>query len=51
MGRIIQITTPEGNVEKYTYNYAGNITSTTDCNDGTIEYFHNSLGQVCKIKD
>lgn len=40
-----------GQCWKYTYDYAGNITSTTDANGGTIEYFYNSLGQVCEIKD
>ena len=38
-------------MEWYTYDYAGNITSTTDANGGTITYHYNSLGQVSEITD
>ncbi len=37
MGRITEIHTPEGGTERYTYDYAGNITSTTDAN-GANDY-------------
>ena len=42
---------PEGGVERYAYDYAGNITSTTDANGGTITYRYNSQGQVSEITD
>ena len=38
-------------MERYTYDCAGNITSTTDANGVTIIYSYNSMGQVCRIMD
>ncbi len=50
-GRILEIRTPEGGVEHYTYDYAGNITGATDANGNTITYRYNSFGQVWEIRD
>ena len=41
--------TPEGGTERYTYDHAGNITSTTDANGGTITYSYNSMGKVYQV--
>ena len=41
----------DGGTEHYTYDYAGNITSTTDANGGTITYRYNSMGQVHEVID
>ncbi len=48
---IAEIHIPEGGVERYTYDYAGNVTSTTDANGGTITYSYNSMGQVYQVTD
>ena len=48
---ILEIHTPEGGVEHYTYDYAGNITGTTDANGNSITYRYNSFGQVWEIRD
>lgn len=50
-GRITGIQKPDGSTESYTYDYAGNITSTTDGNGGTITYEYNTLNQLSKITD
>ena len=50
-GRILEIHTPEGGVEHYAYDCAGNITDATDANGNTITYRYNSFGQVCEIRD
>ena len=42
---------PGKRTEHYTYDYAGNITSTTDANGGTITYRYNSMGQVHEVID
>ena len=47
----MEIRTPEGGVEHYTYDYAGNITGATDANGNTITYRYNSFGQVWEIRD
>jgi len=42
----------DGNaLESYTYDNAGNITSTTDANGGTITCQYNSFGELCEIMD
>ena len=48
---ILEIHTPEGGVEHYAYDCAGNITGTTDANGNTITYRYNSFGQACEIRD
>ena len=48
---ILEIHTPEGGVEHYAYDCAGNITGTTDANGNTITYRYNSFGQVWEIRD
>jgi len=37
--------------QRYTYDYAGNVTGTTDANGGVITYRYNSQGRVCEIID
>ena len=48
-GRITEIHTPEGGVERYTYDYAGNITGAEDANGGIVTYRYNSLGRYMRL--
>ena len=41
----------DGSREKFTYDYGGNVTSTTDGNGNTIQYQYNSLNKLGKIID
>ncbi len=50
-GRVQKVQHADGGEEGYTYDFAGNITSTTDANGGVITYRYNSQGLVCEIID
>jgi len=49
MGKIINITEPDGTNIKYDYDYAGNLVSTTDGNGNTTRYTYNSLNLLSEI--
>jgi len=51
MGKIINITEPDGTNIKYDYDYAGNLVSTTDGNRNTTRYTYNSLNLLSEIID
>jgi len=49
---LLKVIGADGNaLESYTYDNAGNITSTTDANGGTITYQYNSFGELYEIMD
>ncbi|WP_250277174.1 RHS repeat domain-containing protein [[Clostridium] colinum] len=50
-GRITGIEKADGSIEKYTYDFAGNITSSTDGENNTTEYVYNSSSQITEIID
>ena len=45
-GRITGIQKADGSIEKYTYDFAGNIISSTDGENHTTEYIYNSSSML-----